>query len=229
MKHILPLMCRRNFIVRENIIMKRRVRMKNLFNRVLWICGVVFIFELCFLIIIAFSTITNPEAIPKVLAQHLIKEDTLEKSDALVIIIGYEHEKRFDYGIELYKKGYGNKMIIAGKGNERYITKYMTSKAVKKEDILFDTYTDTIYDNALHVKKIVDDNHIKSFILVTSPDQSKRVRQVFDKAFKDSGIRILSSSNKDSEFKPGKIMSSKIAKEQLIIEWVKLIYNTFKH
>jgi uncharacterized SAM-binding protein YcdF (DUF218 family) len=95
---------------------------------------------------------------------------------------------------------------------------------VEKEDILIDQYATTTYENAVYVKKLVDDNHIKSFILVTTPDQSKRARQIFDKVFSNSGIRILSSSNKDSEFEPGKIMNSKNAKEQLIIEWVKLLY-----
>jgi uncharacterized SAM-binding protein YcdF (DUF218 family) len=196
--------------------------MKKWFKYALRICGVIFIIQMCFLITIAFFAMANPEGITTVLAKHLIKEDALVKSDAIVVIRGFENEKRFNYGIELYKQGYGKKMIIAG--NESYIIDYMTSNGVNKEDIIIDQYADTTYENAVHVKKLVDDNHIKSFILVTSPDESKRVRLAFDKVFGNSGIRILSSSNKDSEFKPGKIMNSKNAKEQLIIEWVKLLY-----
>lgn len=199
--------------------------MKNWFNRALLICGVIFIIQICFLITIAFFAITNPEGLTKVSAQYLIKEDALVKSDAIVVIGGFENIKRFNYGIELYKQGYGNKMIVSGAGNKSFIIKYMTYFAVKKEDILIDEYATTTYENAVYVKKIVNDNHVKSFILVTSPDQSKRARQVFDKVFRNSGIKIFSSSNKDSEFKPEKIMSSKNAKEQLITEWVKLIYH----
>lgn len=200
--------------------------MKNWFKRALRICGVIFIIQICFLITIALFAMTNPEGVTTALAKHLIKEDILAESDAIVIIRGFENEKRFNYGIELYKQGYGNKMIIAG--NESYIINYMTANAVKKEDIIIDQYADTIYENAAHVKKLADDNHIKSFILVTSPDQSKRVRLAFDKVFGNSGIRILSSSNKDSEFKPGRIMNSKNAKQQLIIEWMKLLFDKEK-
>jgi uncharacterized SAM-binding protein YcdF (DUF218 family) len=198
--------------------------MKNWFDRTLQICGVIFIIQMCFVIIISFFAMTNPEGITSVLAKHLIKEDALVKSDAIVVLGGFENEKRFNYGIELYKHGYGNKMIVSGAGDTGDIIEYMTSNAVEKEDILIDQYATTTYENAVYVKKLVDDNHIKSFILVTTPDQSKRARQIFDKVFSNSGIRILSSSNKDSEFEPGKIMNSKNAKEQLIIEWVKLLY-----
>jgi uncharacterized SAM-binding protein YcdF (DUF218 family) len=198
--------------------------MKNWFDRTLQICGVIFIIQMCFVIIISFFAMTNPEGITSVLAKHLIKEDALVKSDAIVVLGGFENEKRFNYGIELYKQGYGNKMIVSGAGDTGDIIEYMTSNAVEKEDILIDQYATTTYENAVYVKKLVDDNHIKSFILVTTPDQSKRARQIFDKVFSNSGIRILSSSNKDSEFEPGKIMNSKNAKEQLIIEWVKLLY-----
>ena len=200
--------------------------MKNWLSRTLWICGIIFIIQLCFLIILAFFTITNPEALPKVLAQNLIKEDTLEKSDAIVVIRGFENEKRFNYGIELYKQGYGDKIVTTG--NKTYIINYMTPQGVNKEDLFIDPYATTSYETAVYVKKLVDDNQIKSFILVTSPDQSKNVRLVFDKVFKNSGVKILSSSNKDSEFKPGKIMRSKVAKEQLVVEWVNLLYYTFK-
>jgi uncharacterized SAM-binding protein YcdF (DUF218 family) len=198
--------------------------MKNWFDRTLQICGVIFIIQMCFVIIISFFAMTNPEGITSVLAKHLIKEDALVKSDAIVVLGGFENEKRFNYGIELYKHGYGNKMIVSGAGDTGDLIEYMTSNAVEKEDILIDQYATTTYENAVYVKKLVDDNHIKSFILVTTPDQSKRARQIFDKVFSNSGIRILSSSNKDSEFEPGKIMNSKNAKEQLIIEWVKLLY-----
>jgi uncharacterized SAM-binding protein YcdF (DUF218 family) len=198
--------------------------MKNWFDRTLQICGVIFIIQMCFVIIISFFAMTNPEGITSVLAKHLIKEDALVKSDAIVVLGGFENEKRFNYGIELYKQGYGNNMIVSGAGDTGDIIEYMTSNAVEKEDILIDQYATTTYENAVYVKKLVDDNHIKSFILVTTPDQSKRARQIFDKVFSNSGIRILSSSNKDSEFEPGKIMNSKNAKEQLIIEWVKLLY-----
>jgi uncharacterized SAM-binding protein YcdF (DUF218 family) len=202
--------------------------MKNWFDRTLQICGVIFIIQMCFVIIISFFAMTNPEGITSVLAKHLIKEDALVKSDAIVVLGGFENEKRFNYGIELYKQGYGNKMIVSGAGDTGDIIEYMTSNAVEKEDILIDQYATTTYENAVYVKKLVDDNHIKSFILVTSPDESKRVRLAFDKVFGNSGIRILSSSNKDSEFKPGKIMNSKNAKQQLIIEWMKLLSDKTK-
>lgn len=203
--------------------------MKNVFNRILRICGIIFIIQLCFLIIVASLTLTNMEGCVKVLAQYLVKEDVLVKSDAIVVIGGFENEKRLDYGVELYKKGYGNKMIVSGAGDKSFITNYLTSKDVKKEDILIDEVAYTTYENAVYVKKLVDDNRIKSFILVTSPDHSKRAWLSFDKIFKNSGIKILISSNKDSEFKAEKIMSSKSAKEQLIKEWVKMIEYKFKY
>lgn len=198
--------------------------MKKWFDRALQLCGVIFIIQICFVMIISFFAMTNPEGITAVLAQKLIKEDALAKSDAIVVLGGFENEKRFDYGIELYKQGYGNKMIVSGAGDTSYIIEYMTAKAVKAEDILIDPDAATTYENAVYVKKLVDDNHVKSFILVTSPDQSKRARQVFEKVFSNSGVRILNSSNKDSEFEPGKIMNSENAIEQLIIEWTKTIY-----
>ena len=203
--------------------------MKNWLNRALRICGVIFILQICSVLVIAVSAITNTEGFTKVLAQNLIKEDALVKSEAIVVIGGFENEKRFNYGVELYKQGYGNKMVVSGAGNKSYITNYMTSHDVKKEDVVIDPYAATTHENAVNVKKIVDDSQIKSFILVTSPDQSKRARQAFDKVFKNSGVKIYSSSNKDSEFKPGEIMRSKGAKEQLIIEWVKMVEYAFKY
>jgi len=82
--------------------------------------------------------------------------------------------------IELYQKGYANKIFLSS-GREQTIADvdmirlYLVSKGVPKSSIyILVKYPDSTYKNVIMVKQGLDENSVSSILFVTSPYHSLR-------------------------------------------------------
>lgn len=122
---------------------------------------------------------TTPEAAS---AQHC------HTADAIVAVSGGDTTARAKKAIDLYKNGWGKKIIFSGAAKDKSgpsnaaaMRTIAVNSGVDKDDIMIDEYSDTTEENASNSQKIFSDNNIDSIILVTSGYHQRRASLEFNK------------------------------------------------
>ncbi len=133
------------------------------------------------------------ESILLSMGSFLIVKDTLQTAD-LIHMLGGDVE-RIDYGIELYKQGYGGKILLTGGRVELPLVnttyshlarEYAESKGVPANGILQHESTATsTFEEVLELQEILHhDASVQSIIIVSSPYHLRRARWIFNKTLK---------------------------------------------
>jgi uncharacterized SAM-binding protein YcdF (DUF218 family) len=204
--------------------------MKSKIYLILRILGIIFIIKIVLTITISIVILTNPAWTVKILANGLLINDKIRKADVILVVGGFEDDLRMAYSAELFNNGYGKAILITGDGTKNKVMQHMSSVlGIDKKYIIIEENANNTYENALFSLPILKEKGYKSIILVSSPDQSKRLRRIFDKVLKKENIVIFSTYSPDSVFNPDHILENKEATEQLIVEWIKSIYYFFKY
>lgn len=140
--------------------------------------------------------------------RFLVVDESPDKCDAIVVL-GGENVTRVGRGVELFREGYGDKIIMSGGG--RLTTKLAEADLMLMEArdlgvdpaaVLLERESESTYENAVFVKQIVMEKGIKSFLLVTSNYHTRRARQIFSRVFDGTGVRIITVSASDPKFSP---------------------------
>jgi uncharacterized SAM-binding protein YcdF (DUF218 family) len=123
----------------------------------------------------------------------LIVQDALRPAD-LIHVLGGDVD-RIDYGIELYKQGYGRKIFFTGGRIEiplvhttysRLAQEYAVSKGVRPENVLpHESRATSTYEETLELRAFLDGTPIRSVIIVSSPYHLRRARWIFNKMLGD--------------------------------------------
>lgn len=123
------------------------------------------------------------------IAKFLIVNEPPQQSDVIIIPSGTDSGGRIRYGVALYRKGFGSKILLSGSSylfNETGIDLmkvYALTLGVLERDIWVDHDSGSTVGNALTSKEIVRKNRCRSILVVTSPTHSRRTRMVFQKVF----------------------------------------------
>lgn len=136
------------------------------------------------------------------------KGGTPSSCDAIVAISGGNTSARTTRAIELFKQGYGKKLIFSGANSDpsaisdaSQMAKQARRSGVSISDILIEEQARNTNENAKNVSNIVKDRKYKSIILVTSPYHSTRAALEFKKAFLNTDVRVFSApADNDSEW-----------------------------
>lgn len=163
--------------------------------------GVKKILLIC-LIIILFIIFTSNYWLPLV-AKFLIVNDDLVKSDIIIVPSGENENLRINYAVNLYKKGFGSKILFCGslvlqeETGINLAKVYAVSLGVPEKDILLEEKSKTTLENALSCKEIIQKFKYKSIILVSSPVHTRRTKFAFRKIF-PKDIKIITSCDMQS-------------------------------
>lgn len=144
-------------------------------------------------------------AAPLFIGWYLSPQDTLKKSDAIVVVSGGDNNKRIEKGVQLYKEGWAPVLMFSGAAAEGDVSNALAMKriAIKKgvsaKDILIEEDSKTTVENAQFSAKILTDREYKSIILVTSPYHQRRTFQLFQKEL--PSVEILNQSAVDETWR----------------------------
>lgn len=109
--------------------------------------------------------------------------DEVSYADAIVVLTG--GFGRAEEGFRLFKEGKGEYLIISGVEGSSRLTEIFPWKdlraTVDTSRILLDIESRSTVDNAVNVKRIVEDKGFRSLILVTSNYHMKRAYTIFSK------------------------------------------------
>lgn len=151
------------------------------------------------------------------------------KSD-VIIVLGGDNIQRADYSIKFYKEGYSNMLLFTGgndAGNGVREAEAMKNEAIRltvpSKNIIIENKSISTYENAIFTKKIIMDQGFKSAIIVTSNYHMRRSRLVFNKAFKNTGIKLVFCSVQDTRFNPKWWFTNAYSRHIVISEYEKLV------
>ncbi len=183
-------------------------------------------------------------------AEPLKVSDMPEKSDAIVVLAGgvgesgkagQGYEERVQYAVELYKKGYADKLIFSS--GYMYVFKeplvmkaLAVSLGVPDGDIILEDKAVGTRDNVLLTKNILEKKGWDKILLVSSPYHMRRVSMVFNKIAKTIRVCYLPViQNKFYEHTvmdaSGRIIWKRINLKQIrgiIHEYLAILYYRFK-
>jgi uncharacterized SAM-binding protein YcdF (DUF218 family) len=168
-------------------------------------------------------------ALPLLIGWYLSPQDTLEKTDAIVVVSGGDSNSRIEKGVQLWKEGWAGTLIFSGAAAEGDVSnaKAMKRIAVKmgvpEEDILIEEKSETTAENAQFSAVIVTEKGYKSIILVTSPYHQRRTYELFKKSLPD--VKIVNQSASDEEWRKKGWWESNVGRFLTIGELGKLFVN----
>ncbi len=140
------------------------------------------------------------------LANRLIVEKPLEKADAILVLSGSSvYIERTQKAAQVYKEGIADKVLLTDDGghagwsqkeqkNPKFVElakRELIAQGVAEEDIetLEPQVTGTIYE-AQALQKIIEENHWKSVLVVTSAYHTKRSLWTIEEVINDKNIKI---------------------------------------
>ncbi len=150
-------------------------------------------------------------------------------SDVIVVLAGGS-ENRVKLGIELFKQGFGANMLFSGKTPiARNITAAESMavqserSGVPKEKIVLEDKSTSTYENAIFTKQLLEISNYKSAIIVTSNYHMRRTMLVFNKAFKDTDIKLTYCASEDKSFKPNGWYTDNYSSDLVFSEYIKTV------
>lgn len=176
--------------LRKMITMKKMITTcRNQRRRIFW-----------FIVLICFLYLTG----------NLISICTYSRKDEtcradVVIVLGaatYQEDvspvyrERLNHGIDLYRQGYVEKIIVTGglaEGNQHSdaytAMQYVISRGIPVEDILMEEKSSITQENLENAKKLMDQNGYQRAVIVSDPLHMKRAMLLAE----DAGIQAFSS------------------------------------
>ncbi len=140
---------------------------------------------------------------------YLSPQGELQKTDAIVVISGGETKARTREGVDLYFQKYAPKIIFSGAAedqdesgisNAQMMASIAIELGVSEDDMILEETSETTFENAQGVQKILQQNDWNSIILVTSPYHQKRAYFSFKKVIGEDFV-IINRSATDSTWR----------------------------
>lgn len=125
------------------------------------------------------------------LASSLIRQDPLQPADIVIAMGGGQHCLRMQHAAELYRKGFGRKLLLSGieafDGNaaEEKVRQQAVHLGVPAADILLATNTFNTRTEADKLVTLMRQQGWKSALIVTEPSHTRRAHYTLQHAAPD--------------------------------------------
>jgi uncharacterized SAM-binding protein YcdF (DUF218 family) len=133
------------------------------------------------------------------LSGRLSVKTDLQKADVIVVLGGglfpngelsWFSLMRTVKGVELYKRGYADKIIFTGRGDCRAMAKVAIGLGIPEQAIFLADKSTRTHEDALGTAEIMKENGLQTALLVTSATHMKRAML----CFRHEGIKFFSES-----------------------------------
>ncbi|MCG9969031.1 YdcF family protein [Pelotomaculum terephthalicicum JT] len=178
------------------------------------------------LLLIVFIVLAYPPW--PLMAKLLVVDERPEAVDVLIALSG--DSERELYAAELYRLGLAPKIIMSGHrpGTQKMAIRAV-NKGVKEQDIITEDKSENTYENAVYSKEVVLRQNFKSAIIITSPYHMRRTKLVFERIFRNTGVRLIYCPTRDSGFNVDGQCESETDRQIVRREYIKLIYYWFRY
>ena len=144
------------------------------------------------------------------LATFLIFQTDISPSDVIIVLSG--RTERFEHGVRLYKRGYASHIMINIDSStslkfanvhldwENIIREAAQGEGIPETALIVVVGITSTYDDARFTRDEMLKREFESAIVVSSPYHMRRVRMIFEKIYKVSGISLHYSPVEESWF-----------------------------
>ena len=167
----------------------------------------------------------------KALGSFLIVQDELKKADVIIVLGG--ETGRVKEATRLYKQGLAGYLIMSGGSfdNRVSLTAAMRNAAMRlgvpRESIILEPEARSTYQHPELVKPIMQARGFQSAIVVSSPYHMRRVKMLFDRAFRKSGIELMYYPVQGGWFDPDSWWTKAVSRRAVKMEYAKLAVNVW--
>ncbi len=184
----------------------------------------------CFIVLIVIAGLfylARPFVLDKA-GRYIYEKDELRPADVIVVLGGEERE-RVEYGVKLFKEGWGRKDRIIMTGGP-VVGRYTAAGLMKEQAeefgvqgkfILLADRSRSTEEDARFTGEILKDKGYKSILLVTSPYHSRRASIIFKEML--PGVRVVSAPSDKSWFSFDNWWKRPRDRDMVLSEWSKFI------
>ena len=202
------------------------------------------VFFLVFVVYTLLSAFRAPVLVG--LGAYLIVEHSPQESDLILCLAGGNIERGLAT-VDAFRRGLAPKVFMARSEppdgyellrergvdypqNVDLMIMLLEQQGIPRSVFLTsDRTVDSTIDEAEYIRNLISKRGDESLILITSPTHSRRAWLTFKKVFKETNVRILVLPSSYSEFNPEDWWKQRKYLREVIIEYQKLIYYTFKY
>ncbi|MYL53838.1 YdcF family protein [Pontibacillus yanchengensis] len=120
--------------------------------------------------------------------EYLVIEGNPQKSEAIIVLSG--SDGRLEHAVKLYKKGYGENIILTNSTEPSTTKKEAIELGVPEDAIIEEKKATSTYENALFSKDIMEKRDITSAVVVTSDYHTRRSKYTFETIFSSTDINL---------------------------------------
>ncbi len=162
------------------------------------------------------------------LARFLLVDDPLERAGVVVALGG--GSERAVHAARIYLNGLAPRIIMTGCGSSAgKMAQQACELGVDYRDIIIEDKAESTYENAVYTRQIIQNAGYRSAIIVTSPYHTRRTKLVFDRVFKDTGVKLQYSAAPGSGFNIDGSCSAPGDRRLVCREYIKLVYYWFRY
>lgn len=158
----------------------------------------------------------------------LVVNQPPQKADVILVLAG-DRGSRLERGVSLWQEGYAPSLMVSG-GNIYYETNIgmlMKEHAVKlgvpEQAVLVEPYADSTYQNAVLTRELMMKYNLQSAIVVSSNYHMYRVRLLYEREFKGTGIHLSYCAAQDENFNQDRWWANNKSAMLTISEYIKLV------
>lgn len=160
-----------------------------------------------------------------------------EFADVLVIL-GGDAGARTIRGLELYRKKYATRIFLTSleydelDARNYYLhwrSRLLLDGGVKRDAIEFDTISKNSWEEAENTLKLAKQHGWTKIIVVSDPPHMRRLKWVWSKVLKDSGVDFVLVSGTPSWWRADKWWTNELSAKFVVNEYIKIVYYFFRH
>ena len=154
----------------------------------------------------------------------LVVNEKPVKSDVIIVLSGADG--RLEKGVQLYEEGYAPNLLLSN-GSIENLYERTLELGVPDDSILMEVKSDSTLDNAVFSKEVMLEYKFESAIVVSSSFHMRRAKVLFDKAFRNSNIRLTYVAEEMNAYNPRRWWAEKSNRDITFREYIKLFGNLF--
>lgn len=154
---------------------------------------------------------------------HLFRVNDPVPSDALVVLTGGEYDRAVQ-AADLYRRGFASIVLICADSDTKTNVRDMVSAGVPAEVIRTLGEVSNTHDEAVRVRDYLRVNPMRRITAVTTAYHSARVRWIFRRVLRGSGVDVHTAATDDARFNETNWYRSSTGRSFYVRELFKTIY-----
>lgn len=156
----------------------------------------------------------------------------------LLVSLGGDNGARADRVLELYRKGFAQKILITGPEgghsktrahHRHWRARYLMDEGIPEKALLFDTRSANSWEEAANTLQLMRAMKLERVLVVSDPPHLRRLSWVWGKAFEGSGKSYTLVATDMDDWDPAHWWRTSQSAQFVFAEYIKLAYYLFEY